>query len=171
MTLSSESSHANQADVEAVIRQQLVASFHDERVHATFEKIFGDIHANLRNTKPEGQSFTLWRLLVHLRLCVVDFLDACRIPGYGEPSVPEGFWQDEHAVADAAVWEENLVGYHVAMREFEALILDFSTDLFSPIPGRDGRTILRQARGCLDHSAYHLGQVLPLRRLLGIWAD
>ncbi len=57
------------------------------------------------------------------------------------------------------------------MREFEALLLYPSTDLFSPIPGSDGRTALLQALGCLDHSAYHLGQALLLRRLLGRWTD
>ena len=172
MTLPSQSSHsANPADSEILLRQQLVASFHDERVHAAFEKIFAGIPSNLRNAKPAGQTFTLWRLLVHLRLCVVDFLDACRIPGYVEPPVPEGFWPDENAAADDAAWEEDLAGYHAAMREFEALLLDPSTDLFSPIPDSDGRTILRQALGCLDHNAYHLGQALLLRRLLGIWSD
>lgn len=167
MTLSSESSHSNQADTETALRQQLVASLHDERVHATLEKIFSDVPANLRNAKPAGQPFTLWRLLVHLRLGVIDFLDACRIPGYVEPPVPEGFWPDENAVADDAAWEEDLAGYHAAMREFEALILDPATDLFSPIAGSDGRTILRQALACLDHNAYHLGQAVLVRRLLG----
>jgi hypothetical protein len=104
-------------------------------------------------------------------LSVVDFLDACRIPGYVEPPVPEGFWPDESATADDATWEENLAGYHTAMREFEALILNPSTDLFSPIPLSDGRTVLRQVLGCLDHNGYHLGQALLLRRLLGIWTD
>ncbi|HTU51418.1 MAG TPA: DinB family protein [Acidobacteriaceae bacterium] len=171
MTPVSQPTHSVQADVEVVLRQQLVASFHDERVHATFEKIFADIPANLRNTKPEGQPFTLWRLLVHIRLCVVDFLDACRIPGYVEPPVPEGFWPDENATADNAAWDADLAGYHAAMREFEALLLDPATDLFSPIPGSDGRTILRQALACIDHNAYHLGQALLVRRLLSNWTD
>jgi hypothetical protein len=171
MTLPPQPSRSNHADIEGVLRQQLVASLHDERVHAEFERIFADIPANLRNSKPAGQPFTLWRLLVHLRLCVIDFLDASRIPGYVEPPVPEGFWPGEHAVADDAAWEEDLAGYHAAMREFEALLLDPFTDLFSPMPGSDGRTILRQALGCLDHNAYHLGQALLLRRLLGIWSD
>jgi hypothetical protein len=171
MAFPPQPSHSVLARTEFALRQQLVASFHDERVHAPFEKIFADIPANLRNLKPDGQPFTLWRLLVHLRLCVFDFLDACRIPGYAEPPVPEGFWPDEHAVADDATWEKDLAGYHDAMREFEALLLDPGTDLFSPIPGSDGRTILRQALGCLDHNAYHLGQALLLRRLLGIWTD
>ncbi|MGC1871801.1 MAG: DinB family protein [Acidobacteriaceae bacterium] len=171
MTLPSQPSHSVQADTEVVLRQQLVASFHDERVHIPLEKIFADIPANMRNAKPEGQPFTLWRLLVHIRLCVVDFLDASRVQGYVEPPVPEGFWPDENAVADDVAWEADLAGYHAAMREFEVLLLDPATDLFKPIPGSDGRNILRQALACLDHDAYHLGQALLVRRLLGIWSD
>ena len=140
-------------DAEVALRQQLVASFHDERVHALFEEIFADVPPDLRHAKPDGQPFTLWRLLEHLRLCVVDFLDACRVPDYVEPPVPEGFWPDEHAVADDATWERDLAGYHAAMREFEAPLLDPATDLFSPIPGSDGRTILSQALACVDHNA------------------
>ncbi|MGO8718720.1 MAG: DinB family protein [Acidobacteriaceae bacterium] len=158
-------------DKDAFFRRQLVASFHDERVHAGFEKVFADIPAELRHAKPAGQPFTLWQMLVHLRLCVLDFLDACRIPGYVEPPVPEGFWPAENSVADDASWEENLAGYSTAMRELEALIFDPSTDLFAPIPGREGPILLRQVLGCLDHNAYHLGQAALLRRMLGIWAD
>ena len=162
---------AIQTDTDFLLRRHLVASFHDDRVHASFEKIFADIPTDSRNVKPPGQPFTLWQLLVHLRLCVVDFLDACRIFGYVELPVPEGFWPDENAVADDAAWDADLAGYHAAMREFEVLLLDPSTDLFTPIPGSDGRTILRQALGCLDHNAYHLGQALLVRRLLGIWPE
>jgi hypothetical protein len=171
MTFQPEPVRSSTEDADALLRRQLVASFHDERVHAGFEKIFADIPADLRNVKPTGQPFTLWQLLVHLRLCVLDFLDACTVPVYVEPPVPEGFWPAENLIADEAAWEKDLASYQAAMREFEALILDPSTDLFSPIPGSDGRTILRQALGCLDHNAYHLGQALLLRRMLGIWAD
>lgn len=168
MTLRSEPSRPVHFETEVVLRQQLVDSLHDDRVHAPFEKIFEGVPANLRNAKPEGQPFTLWRLLVHIRLCVIDFLDASRIPGYVEPPVPEGFWPDENATADDAAWEEDLAGYYAAMSEFEAMLLDPSTDLFSPIPGSDGRNILRQALACLDHNACHLGQAMLVRRLLGL---
>jgi hypothetical protein len=171
MTVPSRPSLHLQADAEVLLRQQLVASFHDERVHAMFERIFADVPSELRNAKPEGQPFTLWRMLVHIRLCIIDFLDASRILGYVEPPVPEGFWPDENAIADDAAWEEDLAGYHAAMREFEELLLDPATDLFSPIPGSGEGTILRQALACLDHNAYHLGQALLLRRLLGIWSE
>ncbi|MES2221094.1 MAG: hypothetical protein V4587_09030, partial [Acidobacteriota bacterium] len=138
MNLPVPPSPSGQADPELALRQQLVASFHDERVHATFERIFGDVPENSRNQKPAGQTFTLWRLLVHLRLCVVDFLDACRVPGYVEPPVPEGFWPDENATGDEVAWRDELAGYHAAMLEFESLLLNPSTDLFSLIPGSNG---------------------------------
>lgn len=171
MNLPAPRPRPSHTDADGVLRQQLVASFHDEQVHATFEKIFGDVPVTLRNEKPAGQTFTLWRLLVHLRLCVADFLDACRIPGYVEPPVPEGFWPDEKSTADDDAWRDELAGYHAAMREFESLLLNPSTNLFLPIPGSDGRTVLRQALACLDHNAYHLGQAVLLRRLLGVWSD
>lgn len=118
---------------------------------------------------PPGQPFTLWQILEHLRLCVLDFLDYCRVPGYVEPPFPAGYWPDSHGLPGEGAWEASVAGFRSHMRELEALILDPSTDLFSPIPGGDGRTVLRQALACLDHNAYHLGEAVLLRRLLGIW--
>ncbi len=153
------------------LRKQLVASFHDVNVHAGFDDIFADIPPELRGIKPVGQPFSLWRLLVHLRLGVLDFLDCYRIPGYVEPPVPEGYWPVEDAPPSEAAWRENLAGFRRNMGELEAIILDPAVDLFSPISGDDGRTLLRQILACLDHNAYHLGQAILLRRLLGVWAD
>lgn len=162
-----EKPHA--ADV--VLRKQLVASFHDENVHGGLEKIFAGVPAELRGAKPAGQPFTLWRLLEHLRLCVLDFLDYCRVPGYVEPPFPEGYWPSGDAPPDEAAWEQSVAELRSAMKELEALILNPSTDLFAPIPGGRGRTVLRQALACLDHNAYHLGQAMLLRRWLGICPD
>lgn len=153
------------------LRKQIVASFHDENVHGGFEKIFSGIPADLRGAKPAGQPFTLWRLLEHIRLCILDFLNYCRVPNYVEPPFPDGFWPTGDAPANDAAWESSILGVHTAMTEFEAIILDPSTDLFAPIPNSDGRTVLRQALACLDHNAYHLGEALLLRRLLGAWPN
>ncbi len=158
-------------DGHLLLRKQIVASFHDEHVHAGFEKIFARISPEQRGAKPAGQPFTLWRILEHLRLCVGDFLDYCRVPGYVEPPFPVGYWPETDAPPDEAAWETSLAGFRSSMRELETLILNPSTDLFSPIAGGDGRTILRQALACLDHNAYHLGQAVLLRKLLEIWTD
>ncbi len=153
------------------LRKQVVASFHDEHVHTAFEKVFAGIPAELRGAKPVGQTLTLWQILEHLRLCVLDFLDYCRVPGYVEPQFPVGYWPETEIPPDDAAWETSLAGFRSGMREMELLILNPSADLFSPIAGGDGRTILRQALACIDHNAYHLGQAVLLRKLLKIWTD
>lgn len=158
-------------DDQALLRKQLVASFHDGNVHSSFEKAFAGIPGAMRGVRPAGQPFTLWQQLEHLRLCVLDFLDYCRQPGYVEPKFPEGFWPKMDKPQNAAAWEESLQGFQSTLKTFEDFILDPSTDLFAVIPGSDGRTVLRQALACLDHNGYHLGQVILLRRLLNAWHD
>lgn len=158
-------------DRNSLLRKQLIASFHDAHVHGSFEVMFTCIPQEMRGVKPPGQPFTLWRLLEHLRLCVLDFLDQCRIPGYVERPVPEGYWPVGDEPPNANAWQESYRGFQALMLELEALILNPAIDLFLPIPGTDGRSVLRQALACLDHNGYHLGQAALLRRLLGIWND
>ncbi|MGH9405176.1 MAG: DinB family protein [Terriglobia bacterium] len=157
------------ADPFAVFKELVVAAFHDEKVHAGFAKIFADVPSELRGARPEGQPFTLWQLLEHLRLCVLDFLDSCRVPGYVEPKFPEGYWPASDTPASNQEWEQSVREFRSSLRTLEKLLLNPSNDLVSVIPGSNGRTALRQALACLDHNAYHLGQAVLLRRLLGIW--
>ena len=49
------------------------------------------------------------------------------------------------------------------------LVANPKTDLFTRIPWGDGQTILREALLVADHNAYHLGQIVAVRRLLGAW--
>jgi uncharacterized damage-inducible protein DinB len=51
----------------------------------------------------------------------------------------------------------------------EQLVLDPKTDLYAQIPWGQGQTILREALLIADHNAYHVGQLVVLRRLLGTW--
>jgi len=51
----------------------------------------------------------------------------------------------------------------------QKLVANQKTDLFAPIPWGDGQTILREALLVADHNAYHLGQMLDVRRMLGAW--
>jgi hypothetical protein len=152
-----------------LLRKQLVASFHDENVHAGLVRAFADVAPEIQGSRPGGQPLSLWRLLEHLRLCVLDFLDYCRKPGYIEPPFPEGYWPKGDEPSSRAAWEESLRGLLSDLNEMENLILNPSTDLLAPFPGGSGRTVLRQALACLDHNAYHLGQAVLLRRLLGDW--
>lgn len=151
------------------VRRQIVASLHDDKVHAVFEKVFSGVPLTLRGVKPPAQPFTLWQLLEHLRLCVLDFLDTCRTADYIEPEFPAGFWPRSDAPASDREWRRSLRAYRSVSKAFERFVLNPSTDLLSEIPGAGGRTVLRQALACLDHNGYHLGQAVLARRALGIW--
>lgn len=166
--MSKENRGWSRSGADDLVRRQIIASFHDENVHGGFERVFGGVPAKLRGEKPASQPFTMWRLLEHFRLCVQDFLDCCRVPDYVEPPFPDGFWPAGDAPPVEAAWDESVARTRQAMTELEALILNSATDLYQLIPGSNGRTVLRQALACLDHNAYHLGQAMLLRRMLGL---
>lgn len=152
-----------------LVRRQIVASLHDDSVHAVFERAFAGVPPKLRGVKPPAQPFTLWQILEHLRLCVLDFMDTCRTPDYVEPEFPDGFWPHSDTPASDREWTRSLSAYRSALKTFEQLISNPSTDLLAAIPGTGGRTVLRQAIACIDHNGYHLGQAVLARRALGIW--
>ena len=153
----------------ASLRSLLIASLEDENVHAGFAKVFAGVPPAMRGVQAGGQPFTLWQQLEHLRLCLIDFLDYCRVPGYIELKFPEGYWPATDAPPDQEGWDHSIQEYGLAMQQMKAMVLDSSTDLFAPIPGGDGRTVLRQVLAALDHNAYHLGQAVLLLKLLDEW--
>ena len=46
------------------------------------------------------------------------------------------------------------------------LVGDESTDLYANIEHGDGQTVLREALLVADHNAYHLGQLVLVKRML-----
>ena len=164
--------------MQTALKRQLLASWEDRQVHIGLDAALADVPAALRGVRPPGQPFTLWRLLEHQRLCLQDFLDYCRRPDYVEPPFPDGYWPAESAPPTETAWQASCAACRRLLDEFAALIRDPATDLFAPLaarspsdpPNAPPRTALRQALACLDHTAYHLGQMVLLRRLLGLQA-
>lgn len=158
------------ADCQPALKRQLTASWDDAHAHLPFDAALANIPPELRGAQPPGQPFTLWRLLEHQRLCILDFLDCCRVPGYIEPPVSEGVWPATGAPPNDAAWDASLAACRRLRQEFLALIQAPATDLFAPIPGSwsPPRNILRQVLACQSHTAYHLGQIVLLRRHLGL---
>jgi uncharacterized damage-inducible protein DinB len=133
------------------LRDQLVALLDWRGAHATFD----DAVAGL--------------LLEHLRLAQRDILDFCRDPHYAEPHWPDDYWPDTTAPPDDDAWDASVAQFHADLQAMQALVGDPATDLFRPIPHGDGQTILREAVLLADHNAYHVGQIVVVRRLLGCW--
>jgi DinB superfamily len=154
---------------EAQLRKQLVALLTSGEAHADFEKAIKGLPVELRGKTPEGAEHSPWELLEHLRITQWDILDFSRNPDYESRKWPEGYWPETPAPPNAAAWEQSIKTYRKDLKELCALIEDKSTDLFVKIPHGDGQTILREALLTADHTAYHVGQLILVRRLLGAW--
>lgn len=151
------------------LREHLLYLLRGGGAHLDFEKAIADLPAALRGSKPAGQPHTPWRLLEHMRIAQWDILEFCRNPKHASPKFPDGYWPRGDAPEDEAAWDRSIAVFRDDLRAMHELVANPATDLFAAIPHGDGQTILREALLVADHNAYHLGQLVLLRRLLGTW--
>ena len=154
-----------------VIRQQLIELLRGASAHLTFEDAVAGLPAKLRGAKPAGQPHTPWRLVEHMRIAQWDILDFCRNPKYVAPKWPDEYWPAEDAPPTAAAWDQSIKSFRKDLAMMQELVSDPATQLLAPIPHGKGQTIFREAMLVADHNAYHLGQLVLIRRLLGAWKD
>ncbi len=153
----------------AALRAQLAAVLGWRDAHADLEAAVERLPAALRGRVPEGLPYSPWQLLEHMRLAQHDILDFCRNPAYEEPHWPDDYWPAEAEPPSADAWDASLAGFRRDLEALRALALDESVDLFAAIPHGTGQTYLREILLVADHNAYHLGQLVAVRRLLGAW--
>lgn len=154
---------------DAALRRQVLKLLMGGQAHAGFEDAIENLPAELRGKKPQGANHSPWELLEHLRIAQWDILEFARNPRHRSPDFPDGYWPDTQAPADEKAWDMSVRAFRKDLKELCDLIADESTDLFARIPHGEGQTILREALLAADHNAYHLGQMVLVRRLLGAW--
>jgi len=151
------------------LRQHLVSLLGEGHAHATFEAAIADMPAKLRGVKPHGAAHSAWEIVEHLRIAQWDILEFSRNPKHVSPDFPSGYWPESTAPAGDTAWRKSIEEFRTGLDAMHKLIADPTTDLFARIPHGDGQTILREALLLADHNAYHLGELVLLRRLLGAW--
>jgi len=139
--------------------------------HLHFEQAVDGLPPELRGAKVAGVPHTAWRLLEHLRICQWDILEFSRNAEHVSPDFPDGYWPESDGPPSAGAWDRSVAAFQRDLRAMIDLVADKNTVLFAPIPHGDGQTILREALLVADHNAYHLGQLVLLRRCLGAWQD
>ena len=158
-------------DPHASLRQHLIELLAGGQAHAKFDDVIKNFPPKLRGAKPANFPHSPWMLLEHLRLAQWDILEFSRNKKHVSPKWPEGYWPKTPAPPTAAAWTKSIQQFHRDLKAMQALVENPKTDLFVKIPWGDGQTILREALLVADHNAYHLGQLLDVRRLLGAWKD
>jgi hypothetical protein len=153
-----------------LLRDHVVALLRSENAHVGFERVIGGWPERLRGVHAEGLPHTGWQLLEHLRLAQVDILDYTRDPEHESPPWPEGYWPPDPAPPNRRAWNASVERFRHDLEAMCALVADPTRDLLEPFPWiEDGPTLLREALLLADHNAYHLGQMVDLRRALGCW--
>jgi hypothetical protein len=151
------------------VREQVVNLLRGGQAHVTFDDVIEKFPTKLRGTKPNGAPYTAWQLLEHMRIAQWDILEFSRNPKHVSPSWPEGYWPKTEKPPSDTAWQKSVASIKEDLLSMQKLVENPKTDLYSKIPHGTGQNILREALLVADHNAYHIGQFLLLRRLLGAW--
>ena len=154
---------------EKALREEVSFLLQGGRAHVSFEKAMAGLSEALRGRKPRGAPYTPWQQLEHMRIAQWDILEYIRNPQHVSPSWPEGYWPEAGAPGRGE-WAKSVQAFQADRRALLDLAGDPSTNLLARVPqGANGPTILQELLLAADHAAYHLGELVLLRRLLGAW--
>jgi hypothetical protein len=166
-----EKTSSSSSDEHGPLRKQLVALLRGGQAHVTFDDAVRDLPSDLRGIVPENLPYSAWQILEHLRITQRDILDFSAPPtgGYHPIKWPDNYWPKSPEPTSSSAWEQTIAAIQSDLKHFEALIENPKSDLFKPFRWGDGQNLLREALLIADHNAYHLGELVVLRRLLGAW--
>jgi hypothetical protein len=153
------------------LRKHLLEFLKGGSAHARMEEASAGLPVKLRGQKPAGFLHSPWMLLEHLRIAQWDILEFCRNRKHVSPDWPRGYWPGREAPPSPAAWNSSIKKFGKDLKSMQAIVANPKTDLFAPIPWGDGQTILREALLLADHNAYHVAQLVDVRRLLGAWPE
>ncbi len=158
---------AESMNIEARIR--LVAALEGKGAHLSFDDAVRDFPEGLRNAKPPHVPYTFWHQLEHIRITQWDMLRYIEDPGHVSPDWPKGYWPDQAATTDGAGWDTTIRQYLSDLASLIALVNDPKVNLLAPIKHIENRSILRCGFIIVDHTSYHLGELVMGRQILGAW--
>src|SRR5437763_15314606 len=151
------------------LRDHLLNLLQDEHAHPLFDRAVAELPAPLRGRRPENFPHSAWELVEHMRIAQWDIIEYVLNPKHVSPDFPDGYWPKSPAPADDAAWEKSLDDFRADAARLAGLVKDESNDLVAPIAFARNATFLRQILMTSDHNAYHIGQLVTVRRLLGAW--
>ena len=151
------------------LREQLVKFLRGGEAHAELKAVLDDFPVKARGVVPKGAEHSAWQLLEHIRIALHDLLDFSTNPNYVQPEWPKDYWPREAAPKDGAAWDRSVKAVKKDIADFEKLVGNPESNLYATITWGDGQTLLREVLVAGQHTSYHLGQIVLLRRVLGAW--
>ena len=159
-------------DLLSAVRSEISALIHGGSAHAKFRDAVKDFPAEFRGKVPTGLPYSAWQIVEHIRIAQHDMLAFSQNSDgtYKEKKWPDDYWPESAEPPRDNAWEESVQAVEQDSRAFEKLVHDADADeLVQPFAWGDGQSLLKEALQIADHNAYHVGELIVLRRLLGIW--
>jgi uncharacterized damage-inducible protein DinB len=153
------------------LRKQLVEFLRGGSAHAELKTVIEGFPQDKRGAKPKGAAHSAWQLLEHIRIALHDLYDFSTNPKYVQPDWPADYWPKEEVPPSEDAWNASVNAVEKDLALFEQLIGEPTTNFYAAIPWGEGQTILREVLLAGQHTSYHLGQLVSLRRELGAWKD
>ena len=153
------------------LREHLVQLLKGGNAHADFETAIKDLPPNLRGKTPKNAGHSPWQLLEHMRIAQWDILEFVRNPDHVSPKFPEGYWPKSQTPPGKEAWDKSAKAFRADHKALIKLVENESTNLLARIPHGDGQTVLREVLLAADHTAYHLGALVLVRRFLDAWHE
>lgn len=151
------------------LRRQLADALEWQEAHASFDSAVEAFPEALLGSVPPGLPYSAWQLVEHIRRTQADILEFCVAAHYEEKAWPKDYWPQAAAPPSAGAWDESLAAVRRDRAALATMTNDAKTNLTARVPNGDGQTYLRELLLVLDHTAYHVGELIVVRRLLGCW--
>lgn len=137
--------------------------------HLSLEEAVDGLSPDLRTKIVHDLPYSIWQLMEHIRITQWDILEFCKSSDHVSPKWPDEYWPDPVSEVDDCSWESSLKQIETDRQQFFELLNNSTLHFVEPIPYGDGQTLLREAMLIADHTAYHIGQIIVIRRLLNDW--
>jgi hypothetical protein len=155
-------------DSDKIIRKELLALLKGGEAHMGFDAAVSGFPMTGINTRVPNGSYTVWHLLEHMRIAQSDILEFVRDPDYVSPHFPDEYWPKPDKMAKPADWKKTIKKIGEDLSALQEIVKDRKTDFFSPIPHAKSYTIFREILLVADHNAFHLSELVSLRRVLNL---
>src|SRR5688500_10053837 len=157
------------ADTGSTIRSIVASSLDWDQAHATFDAAVANMPKDLRGKRPDNFPHSAWELVEHIRIAQEDLADYMERADYHQIKWPDDYWPKTPAPPSDAAWDESIAAVIRDREHIKQIANRESIELASNIPWGEGRTYLRTILVAVDHTAYHVGQIIAVRKLLNAW--
>ena len=152
-----------------LIIKELEALINKGNAHASFEEAVRGISLHLLGAVPNDVPYSIWQLVEHIRIAQWDILEFSRNPNHQSPKWPDDYWPKERKPSDSKAWKKSLDQIASDRKAFTTLLHEAGEELYTPFPYGNGQSLLREALLIADHTSYHTGEIILLRRILEDW--